>query len=209
MRGFTDIKSMHQQFNEEPYFASSDDVIEAFEALSKDEVVKLKNYAQKRSFKTGFYGDENYSADALLNDAFIALLSGSKKWKPKEFSFYWAMWWAIKNISHNKIQHLKSEVGDIEYKLVQYEPGENNDIDQYLKTTQVESSYYVDARIRIDTLKEYFVNDKKVLDLIDAQLNDFNGEETKEYLEVDQTQLETIQRRLTRGIDKVFEKGQI
>jgi len=200
---------MQQKVNQEPYIATSEDVIEAFEALSKDEIVKLQNYARKRSFKTGFSSDGNYSADSILNDAFVSLLSGNKKWKPKEFSFFWAMWWAIKNISHNKIQHLKSESGDIEYKLVQYEPGENNDIDQYLETTQVEPSYYVDAHLRIDTIKEYFQNDKKVLDLIDAQLGDLNGEETKEYLAADQTQLESIQRRLTRGIDKVFQKGQV
>lgn len=188
-------------------FGTQEDVIRAIEELSDEELVKLKRHAEWKSRKTGFGQDEGYSGDALLSEACSKLLSLEKKW-PKNLPFYVVLWKAIGNIANAKIQHLSGDFGDVEHKLIQYEPGDNNEVDDYLESSHSSPEMHVEARIRLEMVNDYFKNkgDNDVLKLMEAQLSGFSGPEIKDLLEIDQKQLETIQRRLSRGIDKVFEK---
>lgn len=182
--------------------ATTEEVFEAYSKLTDDELSKLSWFASFKAYEE----DGKYSADALMEEALMAFLSGDRKWKKNEYPFFAVLWGTIRSISSNWAQHLASGNGDIEFKLEKFEPGENNEIDDYVRETGVSSEILVDSKMRIETLKSYFEKDVEVSELIELKLADCNGKEIKEYLDIDQKQFETLCTKLKRGIEKLLKE---
>ena len=180
-------------------FFSQDEILKAYRNFTEEELVKLSRYADKRAIAP----EGQYSADQLMIHASSCFLSGERKWYKDNPPFFVVLWGAIKSISSNWTRHLKTTKGDIEFKLIQAIPNENNDLDSYAAQVGVDYEYYVDKQLRIKIIKDYFKNDPAVLELIELTLGDFSGPEIKEYLNIDQKRFETIKRKLDRGIDNL------
>ena len=171
--------------------------------MSELELTKLSRFAGSICYtETG-----KYTAQGLLQDTLISFLDGSRKWDMDKIPFFVAFWGAMKSTSSNWAKHISTSNGDIELKLIQAEQGENNDLDLYLATTNVDCERYVDSKLKVEMVQEHFKSDPDVANLIDAMLNDFTGPEIKELYSWSQNKLETTKRRFDRGILKI--KGRL
>lgn len=179
--------------------ASSEEVIEAYEKLTDHELYRLKVLARQRNYAPV----PGYTAEDLMNDVLISFLSLERKWPKERISFFICFWYGIKNHSSNRARHLKSGEGDIEFKLLRHEPGENNEIDEYIEKTDGNREVRIDARLTIEKIRENFSDDSKVIELLECISEGFSGPEIKELLSWNQTEMETVQRRLNRGILKI------
>ena len=184
---------------EERAYYSQEDILEAYRNFTDEEMVMLERYAQKRAIAK----DGKYSADQLMIDAFTSFLSGTRKWYTDNPPFFVVFWGAIRSISSNWARHLKTKKGDAEFKFIQAIPGENNDLDKYVDQAGLDYEYEVDKQLRLEIVKDHFKDDPQVLELMELILGNYSGPEIKEYMEVDQKTLETLKRKLDRGIDKL------
>lgn len=180
-------------------YYSQEDILAAYSNFTDEELVKLERHAQKRAIAK----DGKYSADQLMIDAFTSFLSGTRKWYKVNPPFFVVYWGAIKSISSNWARHLKTKKGDTEFKLIQATPNENNDLDNYVNQANLDYEYEVDKQLRLEIVKDHFKDDPKILELMELMLGNYNGPEIKEYMDVDQKTLETLKRKLDRGIDKL------
>jgi DNA-directed RNA polymerase specialized sigma24 family protein len=78
--------------------ADAPSVVEAIEALSTVELVKLERYAR---FRMRALGGQSFGRDAedLLREAITASLSGARRWRPEAVSFFGHLVGVMRSIS--------------------------------------------------------------------------------------------------------------
>ena len=189
--------------------ATSDQVREAFEALTPLELARLSKYARWRLRALGSR-QVGRDADEFVTDALISLLDGRRSWQPQKVPFYVCFKAVIRSQTYN----LRTKGPEDAFDELESLGKDNDDslpteqLDRRpSKTTQDPERELEWAQIE-RLIKERFADDCEAALMLEARLEGKTPTEIRGALGFTQQQYETIVKRVRRAIAKILEEGQ-
>jgi DNA-directed RNA polymerase specialized sigma24 family protein len=192
----------------EPPPATSEQIRDAFEALTPIEVARLAKYAR---WRLRAFGSRQLSRDAdeFVTDALISLLDGRRTWQPQKIPFYVCFKGIIKSQTYNlrtkgpedafdKLKSLRNKDDtDTAEPLDRRASRTFQDPERELEWAQIER-----------LIKERFADDDEAALMLEARLEGKTPTEIREALGLTQQQYETIVKRVRRAIANILEGSQ-
>lgn len=184
--------------------ASQDEIVEAFEALSDNEQRRLYKYADSFALMYSYKLVGVFTGDDLFNEAFIRTFDGRRRWRKDSVDFFGHLYGVISSIA-NEWSNKKLE-GKL-HKVHQDKEGKNP-IDNLASSGQ-KFEETLAAKEEIGRIEKYFEGDSQAQEVIDGWGSGWGGSEIKEVLGFNQTQYETIVKRIRRGVEKLKKEEDI
>ena len=192
----------------EPPPATSEQIRDAFEALTPIELARLAKYAR---WRLRAFGSRQLSRDAdeFVTDALISLLDGRRTWQPQKIPFYVCFKGIIKSQTYNlrtkgpedafdKLKSLRNKDDtDTAEPLDRRASRTFQDPERELEWAQIER-----------LIKERFADDDEAALMLEARLEGKTPTEIREALGLTQQQYETIVKRVRRAIANILEGSQ-
>lgn len=190
--------------------ATTEEIITAVSGLSQADQVRLREYARLRVRIAGRSAEGAWRD--LLHEAVQRLLDERRTWK-KDVGFVITLIGIMRSISSNDwIAPFEREgkyvFRDADLPVDEKDPeaateaasGGTPTAEQLLLDEERAAPYIAAEQ----ALRTYFVGDQQALDVLDAVMMELTGPETKDLLDLSQTQLESIMRRIRRAAQKLF-----
>lgn len=182
----------------EPTYATEAEIESAIAALTKAELYRLDKYADFRAGALVGAGLGISGAD-LLQEALSRTLSGARRWS-KVVDFAQHLIATIRSISNGEFKRIHGVVFDLSdgspdgLKLDERDPGEFA-----LSSLIPEPERQVAVREELARIERLFVGDDRASMVMEGLAEGLTGPEIQSYLELSQTEYETIMKRLRRG----------
>ena len=189
----------------EPPKATSEQIRDAFEALTEIELARLMKYAR---WRLRAFGSRNISRDAdeFVTDALISLLDGRRTWQPQKIPFYVCFEAVIRSQTYNLRKRGPEDAFD---ELIPLRKPDDSDTAEPLD--RLASRTFQDPERELEwtqieqLIKVRFADDAEAALMLEAMRSGTTPTAIREALELTQQQYETIVKRVRRAIDKVLE----
>jgi hypothetical protein len=191
--------------------ATVDEVVAELASLKTADSLRLRDYARVRVSIAGRSAHGDW--EDLLADAINRLIEGRRAWK-KSVPFVTTVIGVMRSISSNDWIAPFEKYGKYVFRDADLPVGEDDEAEaateiaagdtptgEDLLMTKEADAPYVAA---VTALRQHFADDQRTLDVLDAITMEMTGPETKEVLDLSQTELETIMRRIRRAAKKLF-----
>lgn len=185
--------------------ATSEQIRDAFEALTPIELARLAKYARwrLRAFGSRQLGRD---ADEFVTDALISLLDGRRTWQPQKIPFYICFKGVIKSQTYNLRTRSPEDAFDELTSLRKKDDAEVAEpLDRLASRTFQDPERELEWAQIERLIKERFANDDEAALMLEARLEGKTPTEIREALGLTQQQYETIVKRVRRAIAKILE----
>jgi len=184
--------------------ATTEEVREAFSALTDTERIKIRKAADFRSRPLLKYCGGECSGDSLIHEAVIRLLDGRRKWKKNRVSFFSLLLGVIRSIAYEYAQRLKTRSASVEAKLAKVTAREEDeDICESIGSNDLDQETRLIWNEKYQNVLNHFSEDNEVLDMIECMCAGLKQSEVIEYMSITGKKYAAIYKRLFRGIDKI------
>src|SRR5260221_695063 len=95
--------------------ATAEEITRAIDALTEEESVRLKDYAENRIARIGPRAANRREADELINEAVVRLLEGTRRWYRDNVAFVLYLIGAVRSIASEWAGHRKRNAASPEY----------------------------------------------------------------------------------------------
>ena len=184
--------------------ATEAEIIDSFERLNPADIVRLEKYARYRIGIIGPRAADGRDHEDLLQQTFTQFLSGDRKWN-RDKPFMVVLVWAIKSISNHWATQYDPEQPRTESELLITRPdGSKHSPIEEIASKGFDPARQIEIEQSLDRIDKILADDDEALLVIDGWRRQMSGPEIKEDLNLTQTELETITRRIRRKVTKEF-----
>jgi len=193
--------------------ATTDEIVEAIQALKPGELVRIRKFAYRRYWTLGRRG-AGLSPEDLIQDAMMAILDGRRKWRKSRVDFVKLLIGVIKSLSSHIVDGKARDAFD---DVVEYQaPDEDSDAldrmpsaaalspEEQLEADELEQeATALDAKIR-----DHFKDDDHALIIYQGLSESMKPAEIRE-CGLGDKEYDAAQKRLKRGVRKLAEGSQL
>lgn len=204
---------MSQEEHPEDKYATVQEICEAIEVLTEQELLRIRSAA-----RYSLFGTEYADPMELLNEAVVRTLAGAdggagRRW-PKTVHFVAFLIMSIQSIADassdsvvqkrtDYLESMAGESGDPNWALAQ-EGYFSCDVVQH--AVELEESQFRQERAKVDAelIEAHFKGDDEIEYLIEGDKDGMKAQEIIEISGMSQKAYDTARRRLRRGVDKLM-----
>ena len=184
--------------------ATEEEIVEAFEALSESDLMRLSKYADLFALRYSYKLVGVFTGEDLFQEAVLRTFDGRRHWRKDSVGFFGHLYGVISSIAN---EWSNKNIEGKFHKVLQDKEGQNP-IDNLASSSQ-KTEKSLAAKAEIGIIEKHFEGDSQALEVIDGWGSEWGGPEIKEVLGLNQTQYETIVKRIRRGVEKLKKEGEI